>query len=128
MTDIIKTKEEYRKHLQIVKNDANGKSIRKESYDKLVELYKQILEVEPKCDIETPEQIKVKFIDGLEQPDVIWSKEEPNATEKEEIIRLERIRSMAYYWVKQNHPNENDQKDKFGQIVNARMQLIIANR
>ena len=125
---VIDTKQEYRKHLQIVKNDANGKSVRKESYDKMVELYKEILKVEPNCDIETPEQVKIKFIDKMEQPNVIWSKDELIDSERTEMKMLERVRTIAYNWVKQNHPNENDQSDKFGQIVNARMQLIIASR
>lgn len=125
---VIDIKQEYRKHLQIVKNDANGKSIRKESYDKMVELYKEILKVEPKCDIETPEQVKIKFIDKMEQPNVVWSNDELTDSEKTELRVLERVRTMAFTWVKQNHPNESITSDKFGQIVNARMQLIVANR
>lgn len=125
---IIDTKQEYRKQLQIVKNDANGKSVRLHAYTQLIDLYKEIIEKEPTCDIETPEQIKAKFIDKLEQKNVIWNEVELTEGEKSEIKSLEHVRSMAYNWVKSNHPNENDQADKFGQIVNARMQLIIASR
>lgn len=124
----VELKQEYRKQLQIVKNDANGKSVRMKAYTDMIDIYKQIISKEPKCDIETPEQIKTKFIDGLIQKDVIWNEEKPNEVELEEISRLENIRKIAYYWVKQNHPTLNDQTDKFGQIVNSRMNLIIASR
>jgi len=126
---IVDLKKEYRKQLNIIKDDANGKSVRKEALDNLSIAYVNIIKEEPKCTIDTPKLIKEKFIDKLDVPDVIWfDDEELDTSETEELIRLENIRRIAYVWVKQNHPKLDDQTDKFGQIVNARMQLIIMSR
>lgn len=124
-------KKEYLKQLNIVKDDKNGKSVRVEACNKMKNLYADIKSEEPKVDIVTPEQVFDKYVQKLEQKDVVWydtSKEVITEAHVKEIQSLEEIRKLAYVWVRMNHPNLDDQSDKFGQIVNARMQLIIANR
>lgn len=126
---IVIDKRQYAQQLLIVKNEDNGKTVRKEAFEKLKYLYDCIIKEEPKCKIDSPKIIKAKFIDKLDLPDVIWDAEyELSKVQKQELESLEAVRSMAYVWVKQNHPMLNDQSDKFGQIVNARMQIIIAYR
>ena len=130
---IVELKKEYNKLLNIVKDDNNGKTVRIEALNTLTKVYKDILVEEPKCTIMKPTEIHDKFISGLETPDVVWYTENDIKQYDQKFIdqtinTLEGIRLVAYLWVRKNHPKLDDQSDKFGQIVNARMHLIIANR
>jgi len=130
---IVDLKKEYRKHLSIISNDDNGNSTKVDSLAKLTSAYNDILKEEPKCKIDSPDVIKKAFIDKVDNPDVVWytddqMKEEMSKSDEEELVALEKIRELAYIWVKRNHPRLPEQGDKFGQIVNARMNLIILSR
>lgn len=129
---IVELKKEYRKQLSIIKDDNNGKTVRNNAFRKIVELYHDIINEEPKCPIDSPQDIKIQFIDKINMPDVVWNYDTNRGIEdakiEQEIERLENIRMIAYFWVKMNHPKLDDQSDKFSQIVNARMQIIIASR
>jgi len=128
---IVELKKEYNKQLNILKDDKNGVSVRIQAWNSLDATFRLILQEEPKCVLLNPDILYTKYIKKLEQPDVVWyntSKETLNEDDWIEIQKLEYVRKIAYVWVRMNHPKLNDQTDKFGQIVNARMQLIIANR
>jgi len=125
---IVEDKKEYAKQLDIIKNDDNGITTKKQALEKLTSAYNSILAQEPKSELDNPNTISAKFLAKIGSKSVVWNEIELTDSELKEINSLERVRTMAYNWVKQNHPNENDQTDKFGMIVNARMQLIIASR
>ena len=122
---VTELKQIYRSQLNVIRNRDNDLSDRKYAFDTVKILYGHILRIEPDCGIESPDTINTRYMDNLPVPKVDWN---CGFEYDKELLHLEAIRMLAYHWVKKNHPLESDQTDKFGQIVNARMNLIVLSR
>ena len=127
--DVIELKRTYRNHLDVIKSTTSTVAEKSTAMEGLSIVYNSIKKMEPDTKIETPEEILEKFFNDP-IPDVVYGEIPKDKQEyvNLEIAALEVIRLEAAQWVRITNPKLDDQTDKFGQIVNARMQLIIAYR